>query len=370
MSQDLNQATILKLGEGRVLFLAQYVDHGGVSVHMLTLARALQARGWKVAVASRSTVGPIAARVEHFESQGVRHYMVPFPSRICLSSLKQIPRAHRSLGAAINDFHPTLLHVHWRSTSLFAQLQRHQRRMPFVTTLHQTSIPMTPVYRLVSFWGDQAIAVSSDTRRDLLERFGVAPSRVQVVFNGVDQSHFRPALAEEREKARVMLDVPSDTFTVAIIASLSDRKRHDLLVEALARLRADGIDAILLIAGAGQRGKIERTASHLGVLSSFVLPSDQEAFPLVIAEAMSCAVVPIRTPAGGATDQITDGVNGFIVPFDDPEAISSRLRLLSKDEVLRHQMGQQALRTARQRFGQQVMVKKTIDIYEQAVSAR
>ena len=50
-----------------------------------------------------------------------------------------------------------------------------------------------------------------------------------------------------------------------------------------------------------------------------VLPSRQEGFAVAIIEAMLCGVVPIRTPAAGAAEQIDDGTNGFIVPFESPK---------------------------------------------------
>ena len=51
-----------------------------------------------------------------------------------------------------------------------------------------------------------------------------------------------------------------------------------------------------------------------------VLPSRQEGFAVAIIEAMLCGVVPIRTPAAGAAEQIDDGTNGSIpVPFESPK---------------------------------------------------
>ena len=45
----------------------------------------------------------------------------------------------------------------------------------------------------------------------------------------------------------------------------------------------------------------------------------------MILEGMLCGLVPTRTPAAGACEQIQDGTNGRIVPFDDPEALASRI---------------------------------------------
>lgn len=52
---------------------------------------------------------------------------------------------------------------------------------------------------------------------------------------------------------------------------------------------------------------------------------------MVIIEAMACGVVLIRTSAGGAYDQIENGVNGFIIPFNDVDMLATRLLQLAEN---------------------------------------
>jgi glycosyltransferase involved in cell wall biosynthesis len=98
---------------------------------------------------------------------------------------------------------------------------------------------------------------------------------------------------------------------------------------------------------------------------ALVFPSQDktEAFGLVVAEAMLCGVVPIRTPSAGAVDQIDHGSNGFIMPFDDAIALADYLNQIFADPVLRRSLAVAAQSTAQQRFALQQMVDSTLATY-------
>jgi len=86
-----------------------------------------------------------------------------------------------------------------------------------------------------------------------------------------------------------------------------------------------------------------------------VFPSLIEGMPLVVLEAMACGV-PVITTAHGPGDIVRDGVDGFLVPIRDSEAIVQRLEQLYRNPELRAQMGrnarEQALRNTWQTYAQ------------------
>jgi glycosyltransferase involved in cell wall biosynthesis len=69
-----------------------------------------------------------------------------------------------------------------------------------------------------------------------------------------------------------------------------------------------------------------------------VLPSIEDGFGLVMAEAMACGCPVIASTNTGGDDLYTDGVEGFIVPIRDPQAILDRMQLLTDDPVLTRTM--------------------------------
>jgi alpha-maltose-1-phosphate synthase len=105
----------------------------------------------------------------------------------------------------------------------------------------------------------------------------------------------------------------------------------------------------------------EMTRAHV-----FVFPSLIEGFGLVILEAMAAGLPVITTPHTAGPDCITEGVDGFIVPIRDTEAITCRLATLYDDEDRRFAMASAALATAGrltwERYEQQIgaLVRKAI----------
>jgi glycosyltransferase involved in cell wall biosynthesis len=82
---------------------------------------------------------------------------------------------------------------------------------------------------------------------------------------------------------------------------------------------------------------------HYSQASVFVLPSIEEGLAMVVGEAMACGCPVIASSNTGASELITNGVEGFIVPIRSPELIADRLQLLADQPELREQMAQAAL---------------------------
>jgi glycosyltransferase involved in cell wall biosynthesis len=75
----------------------------------------------------------------------------------------------------------------------------------------------------------------------------------------------------------------------------------------------------------------------------FVLPSIEDGFGMVIGEAMACGCPVIASVNTGASELISDAVDGFIVPIRSPELIADRLQMLADNPELRQRMGSAAL---------------------------
>ncbi|MDQ7028789.1 MAG: glycosyltransferase family 4 protein, partial [Ardenticatenia bacterium] len=77
----------------------------------------------------------------------------------------------------------------------------------------------------------------------------------------------------------------------------------------------------------------------------FVFPSLQEGSALVTYEALACGLPVVTTPNAGSV--VRDGIEGFLVPIRDVEALAARLEHLRADEGLHLEMGQAARRRAK-----------------------
>jgi len=357
----------------------------------MTLGRELMGRGWTTAIASDGGIGNHSHGIDWFEAGGFRHYTIGFPQpndkgRVCTAAARSMV----TLSRAVRHFQPDLIHVHYRATSSYAAVIQALRGIPFVSTLHMTGIPHSTFHRMASFWGRRAIAISSEVRDFLKNEFRVNESRIRLVHNGADETSFRPPSDEERLAARRQFGIGPDTKVIAMVARMSREKGHDVLLSAMAKLRDRGERVLALMAGVSIKGdrtwhdEVLRRAEQMGLDSNVralgftdsrtvlwasdvsVLPSRQEGFPMAVVESMLCGLVTIRTPAAGARDQITDGQDGFIIPFDDSEALCERIRLAFRKDVS-SSIGAAALTKARARFSAGSMGTKTEEVYREAL---
>ncbi|HEX5473162.1 MAG TPA: glycosyltransferase [Vicinamibacterales bacterium] len=182
----------------------------------------------------------------------------------------------------------------------------------------------------------RVIAVSGVVRQRLVDH-GVDPSRIEVVWNGIDERTFRRDPAR-RQAARERFGIGPDEIVVGGVGRLEPLKRFDALVEAVAMLRSRYPELRLLIAGdGGARAALEAQIAALGAtgvcrlvgqtgdvvefhhaLDVFVQSSATEASPNVILEAMALETPVVATAVGGTTELMRPDIDGLAVPRVDP----------------------------------------------------
>jgi glycosyltransferase involved in cell wall biosynthesis len=179
---------------------------------------------------------------------------------------------------------------------------------------------------------DHILTVSELARRTYLDA-GVPPAKVHAVPLGADVSLFTPRAADEP---------PPDAFTFLFAGASIRRKGFDLLLDAFAR--AAGLDARLRIVGsrgdsahlldrspvAGRIAAVGPTdqrglAAELRRADCLVLPSRNDSYGMVVAEALAAGVPVLVSEMVGAKDLVTEGETGWIVPVDDIEALAGRM---------------------------------------------
>lgn len=212
------------------------------------------------------------------------------------------------------------------------------------------------------------IRVMSDTaRRTFLER-GVSPDRVFTATPPCDVEG-SPVAAHD-----------DPVFRVGFVGLVAPWKGFHYLVDAFDRAALRESELVLW-GGTGNRGTsqwLKRKmaandrivlrpqsvralgfAEVYGAMSVLVHPSLADGFAYVVAEAMGCGVPVIVTSNTGAADLVVEGVNGYVVPPGDADAIADRLRFLASHRSLIPKMGAEARlaarRLTRDRFRQQLL---------------
>jgi glycosyltransferase involved in cell wall biosynthesis len=223
------------------------------------------------------------------------------------------------------------------------------------------------------------ISVSRAAARRFSSR---GPSKVAVIYNGVDLSEFLPGPAGStlREK----LGIAGGAFVLGYAGQLLKLKGLDGLIQVFSRLRREFPDAILLIAGRGRDEAALRAMAGDGVrflpfsesmpefyraLDVFVLPTAHlEGLSRSLIEAMACAVPAVATPLGGNAETLVDGETGFFIPSRDAEALYERLRDLYLAPEQRRRMGAAARARAEKLFDAVACTRAVEAVYLQALA--
>ena len=181
---------------------------------------------------------------------------------------------------------------------------------------------------------DAFVVPSEFVAQGLAEGYGVAPSACHLVPYGVDESWL--AVRNRPAKGRVLMVGWADL-----------RKGVHYLGMAAERLRARGYEFQVAggVSDAVRRHRLTRDLIFLGRVPRaqvkalyekadvFVLPSLAEGSAEVVYEALAAGVPVVTTKAAGSV--VRDGVEGFIVPERDPEALAARVEQLVEDRPLR-----------------------------------
>jgi len=195
-----------------------------------------------------------------------------------------------------------------------------------------------------------AVVANSSAARDQLEMEGVSPSRIRLIANGLDPLRFTPAPPRP------------GIARIAMVANLRAEKGHDTLLAALPRILERHPEASVTLVGDGPRREpLELLARALGIAGRvrfagecrdvapvlrdhdlFVLPSRSEAFPNALIEAMATALPVVATRVGGIPEVVRDGVNGRLVPPDDPGALADTVIALMDDPAAAAALGRAA----------------------------
>lgn len=398
----------------KILFVITGFDYAGAENQVLMLCRELRARSCEVRLV---TMIPPVAHLEELKELGIEV--------VSLGMKKGVPdpRAIFRLAGLIRRMRPDVVHSHLVHANILARVTRLFVRIPFlICTAHSVNEGgwrRELLYRMTDPLGDLLTQVSQEAVRRYTERKIASPRKLRLMENGIDLSRFAED-PQQRRQLRTELGVelrveesgesvragtaakgeravveragpPQEPFVWLAAGRFVPEKDYPAMLLAYAEARQRFANSVLWIAGIGpERPQVEQLAAELGLSAyvrflgirtdipalmqaadGFVLSSKWEGLPIVLLEACASRLPIVATAVGGNAEVVLDGVNGYLVPAEEPRALAQAMeQLMALPPEERRAMGQRGWEYAAAHYDNSRVTGKWIELYEQASGRR
>lgn len=331
---------------------------GGLEHYAAELVPALGARGHRLIVVSRAG-SEFEMRTDQAPALTLRHHRY----------LRWV--GARKLGRLARD--ADVIHIHRSQDLALAVLARRHagNRTALVYTRHMLirhDRHSSPAHRFMFRHVDRLLTITDQISAQAHECLPIEAERITALPLGVSPADMLEDCSDLRP--------PGAEFVVGCFSRIEPKKGQHELIEAIARLRADGVSAGCMIAGpvmdapydAALKRQVEERGLQgcvrfLGTLhqaqpamaccDAVVMPSTGEALGLVLIEAMLMGVPVIGSASGGVLEFIADGETGLTYPVGDVEALTRRLRRLALEPAFAGALGRAGRESASAKFNRE-----------------
>lgn len=371
----------------RAVIMMSSMPMRGMERNVVALLPYLKTQGLDVRICTLSTRRD-SALLQDFEKTGVE--------RLNLDASRLLDRkAWGKFAQYLKDEQIDIVHAQDQDTILMAGFAHWRLKMKTVMSRHV-------LFELAGNWRrkmrrdlvlntarrrmDKIIAVSEAVRQDFADLAKLPLNKIVTIYNGLDVDKFD--IRDQRTAKRAEMGWSDDEQIVIMVAALAEGKGHDLLIEALPKIKEASPNIKIKLAGKGNEAEKLKAAAapyqdiveFLGertdipelLVASDVLvqTSWAEALPTVLMEAGAASLPVVATDVGGSAEIVVDGETGYIIPKGDAEAVAEGLAKVLKNPEDAQKMGQKARQRIVELFSLEQQAKQTIGLYERIVSGK
>jgi glycosyltransferase involved in cell wall biosynthesis len=257
----------------------------------------------------------------------------------------------------------------------------------FTSTFHVNDLVPCFYYKNAT----HLIAISNETKSYAMEHFGFRSEDITIVNHGVSVRFAQKLSEAQKVQIKTKYKIPNDKLIIGFVGSIEPRKGHDILIKAVDNL-SDIYRSKVHIVFVGddkssgkntewlksliQSSMISKQISCIGytdpqplyqIFDIFCLPSRLEGFGLVVIEAMMSENCVIRSNTEGASDQISNGMTGYIFENENIDQLSGILAKLISEPSLIKKTAERGKKDALQRFTIETMAENTAKVYQKII---
>lgn len=358
-----------------ILITTNSLDYGGVEEVLLTYARFLSKKDFKVYVACLNP-GRIALEMESLLNVQVIH----------IRTRSRFLRFLQFLRIMI-VVRPQIVHNH---ACWYGLIVGRLVGAKCVETIHNEyswfNYFEKMLYGIYSLFAHRVIAVSQHVLNYSFRNIPfMRKNRSVVIYNGINISRF--GIESQRSDVLREFSIPESSFLIGFVGRLEAQKGISYLLKAAHILKTKYDHLHFLIIGDGSlRNQLEKESHELVLCNVhfvgfkrdipryirsfdlYVLPSLFEGHPLGVLEAFAASCPVVATRVSGTPEIISDHENGVLVDPANPELLSKSISYLIDNQEVRKKIARSGYETVRTRFTEELMVNKTIKLYHELLS--
>jgi glycosyltransferase involved in cell wall biosynthesis len=366
----------------KVLQITANLGIGGLERVVVNLTRGLDPEKYEVVVCCLKFKGKFA---KELEKCGIKVHLIPQKEKgtdyFAFWKLKDVIRQEK----------PVIVHTHNSNSLVDGVIASILTRVPVVIhTDHARKFPDTRrtmiAERILSLYINKIIAVSEETKNNLIKYEHIPANKIAIINNGIDGSKYDIAINPEVKIKELGLE--KFKHIVGLGVRLTVQKGITHLVSAVPDVLNKFPDTAFVIAGSGyllEELKEQATKLHveenvffigprldmpeiLQILDVYVLPSEWEGLPLVLLEAMAAKKAIVATNVGAVSKAIEHEQCGYLVAPKNPREISNKIISLLSSAKLRNEFANNAYNKFLNHFDIQHMIDGYMQIYEEELS--
>ncbi len=316
-----------------------------------------------------------------------------FPEIQTRGDLRERLHVSRDLDQTLRSLNPKLIHFEFGSLARdWIHATRPVRAKTIVSfrgfDICHLGLDDSSFYRRVWKEADAIHLVSNSLWKRARVR-GCPPNKPFFIINDAADEDF---FTNDQRVYREGLGTAERPLRILSVGRLVWQKGYEYAIQAVNRLASEGISLEYRIIGDGdQRSAVLYTAHDLGIEHSvkllgalpkkavkgemlqadvFLLASVTEGFGVSVIEAQATGLPVVCSDADGLVENVADGVTGFVVARRDPEALATKLKVLTRDRALRQRLGEAGRERAGAKFRLQNQLQQIEQMYRQVVDVR
>lgn len=365
-------------GKIRVLHVAEAA--GGVERYLETLFKYSKDKVENILVCSQNY------DYEKFKDLSDRVIVLKMAHNVELSSDLKIERTLRRI---IKQLKPDIVYAHSSKAGAFARIADLGLNNKVIYNPHgwafnmQQSARKKRLYKWVekisAHFCNKIVCISDAERESALREKICKPSKLQVIYNGID--------LEEIEKttpmSRIQLGIPEDAFVVGMVGRLSKQKAPDTFVKAAKLIKEKIPNAFFLMVGDGElrdqiknlinqydlgssfliTGWVDNPTAYMKIMDVGMLLSRWEGFGLVLPEYMACGVPIVATNVDAIPNIIKNEKNGLLIKKDNYKLSAEAVIKIFENKKLRQKLIYEEKSIVQKRFSIDRVSQQTYKLY-------